>query len=141
MIRGRERIIGLMRRGEGRMGFEVKIHRIAAEGNAVLTERTDAVVFGELRVQFWSAGSSRYTPAESPCGGTTSTSSTSSRDRPRHHGDGVPLAARDDVAGRRTRCGGQGTNDIVPATRHWRDMAKASRVQPINEGVASIKFR
>ena len=38
------------------MGFEVKIHRIAAEGNAVLTERTDAMVFGPLRVQFWVCG-------------------------------------------------------------------------------------
>jgi len=55
-IRGRERIIGLMRRGGGRMGFEVKIHRIAAEGHAVLTERTDALVFGPLRVQFWVCG-------------------------------------------------------------------------------------
>jgi len=55
-IRGRQRISGLMRRGEGRMGFEVKIHRIAAEGNAVLTERTDAMVFGPLRIQFWACG-------------------------------------------------------------------------------------
>lgn len=55
-IRGRERIVGLMRRGEGRMGFEVKIHRIAAEGNVVLTERTDALVFGPLRMQFWVCG-------------------------------------------------------------------------------------
>ena len=55
-IRGRQRIIGLLRRGEGRMGFEVKIHRIAAEGNAVLTERTDAMVFGPLRIQFWVCG-------------------------------------------------------------------------------------
>ena len=55
-IRGRKRIIGLMRRAEGRMGFEVKIHRIAAEGNAVLTERTDAMVFGPLRLQFWVCG-------------------------------------------------------------------------------------
>ncbi len=55
-IRGRQRIIGLMRRGEGRMSFEVKIHRIAAEGNAVLTERTDAMVFGPLRIQFWVCG-------------------------------------------------------------------------------------
>ena len=38
------------------MGFEVKIHRIAAEGNAVLTERTDAMVFGPLRLQFWVCG-------------------------------------------------------------------------------------
>jgi limonene-1,2-epoxide hydrolase len=55
-IRGRERIVGMMRRAEGRMGFEVKIHRIAAEGNAVLTERTDAMVFGPLRIQFWVCG-------------------------------------------------------------------------------------
>jgi limonene-1,2-epoxide hydrolase len=55
-IRGRQRIVGLLRRGEGKMGFEVKIHRIAAEGNAVLTERTDAIVFGPLRIQFWVCG-------------------------------------------------------------------------------------
>ncbi|MDA4109835.1 limonene-1,2-epoxide hydrolase family protein [Mycolicibacterium holsaticum] len=55
-IRGRERIVGLMRRGQGRLGFEVKIHRIAAEGNAVLTERTDALVFGPIRIQFWVCG-------------------------------------------------------------------------------------
>jgi limonene-1,2-epoxide hydrolase len=34
----------------------VKIHRIAAEGNAVLTERTDALIFGPLRLQFWICG-------------------------------------------------------------------------------------
>jgi len=55
-LRGRERIVGLMRRGQGRYGFEVKFHRIAAEGNAVLTERTDALVFGPLRIQFWVCG-------------------------------------------------------------------------------------
>src|SRR5215218_5598124 len=55
-IRGRQRVVGMMRRAEGRMGFEVKIHRIAAEGNAVLTERTDAMVFGPLRIQFWVCG-------------------------------------------------------------------------------------
>ena len=55
-MRGRERIMKLFRRGEGRFGFEVKIHRIAAEGNAVLTERTDAMVIGPLRLQFWVCG-------------------------------------------------------------------------------------
>jgi limonene-1,2-epoxide hydrolase len=55
-IRGRQRIIKLFRRGEGRMGFEVKIHRIAAEGNAVLTERTDALIMGPVRLQFWVCG-------------------------------------------------------------------------------------
>ncbi len=55
-IRGRERIINLMRRSQGRYRFEVKIHRVAAEGNDVLTERTDALVFGPLRLQFWVCG-------------------------------------------------------------------------------------
>ena len=55
-MRGRERIMKLFRRGGGKFGFEVKIHRIAAEGNAVLTERTDALVIGPLRVQFWVCG-------------------------------------------------------------------------------------
>jgi limonene-1,2-epoxide hydrolase len=55
-IRGRRRLMSIFRRGEGRVGFEVKIHRIASEGNAVLTERTDALIFGPLRVQFWVCG-------------------------------------------------------------------------------------
>jgi len=55
-IRGRDRIMKIFRRGQGRAGFEVKIHRIAAEGNAVLTERTDALIFGPLRLQFWVCG-------------------------------------------------------------------------------------
>jgi limonene-1,2-epoxide hydrolase len=55
-LRGRDRIMKLFRRGEGRAGFEVKIHRIAAEGAAVLTERTDVLVFGPLRLQFWVCG-------------------------------------------------------------------------------------
>lgn len=55
-IRGRQRIIKLMQREQGRFGFEVKIHRIAGEGNAVLTERTDALIFGPLRLQFWVCG-------------------------------------------------------------------------------------
>jgi limonene-1,2-epoxide hydrolase len=55
-LRGRDRIVKLFRRGEGRMGFEVKIHRIAADGNSVLTERTDALIVGPLRLQFWVCG-------------------------------------------------------------------------------------
>lgn len=55
-IHGRTRMVRLFRRGQGRMRFEVKIHRIAADGNAVLTERTDALIFGPLRVQFWVCG-------------------------------------------------------------------------------------
>jgi limonene-1,2-epoxide hydrolase len=55
-IRGRRRVMKIFRSGQGRMAFEVKIHRIAADGNAVLTERTDALVFGPLRLQFWVCG-------------------------------------------------------------------------------------
>ena len=55
-MRGRKRIVGIFRRGQGRVGFEVKFHRIAAEGNAVLTERTDALILGPVRMQFWVCG-------------------------------------------------------------------------------------
>ena len=55
-IRGRARAIKLFRQMEGRAAFEVKIHRIAADGAAVLTERTDALIIGPLRLQFWVCG-------------------------------------------------------------------------------------
>ena len=55
-LQGRQRIVKILRRGQGRVGFEVKIHRIAADGNSVLTERTDAIVIGALRLQFWVCG-------------------------------------------------------------------------------------
>ena len=34
-------------------GFEVYLHAISADGAVVLTERTDVLVFGRLRSQFW----------------------------------------------------------------------------------------
>jgi len=55
-VQGRQRIVKLLRSGQGRLRFEVKIHRIAADGSAVLTERTDALVIGPLRLQFWVCG-------------------------------------------------------------------------------------
>ena len=55
-ISGRQRIVKLLRSGEGRAGFEVKFHRMAAEGTSVLTERTDVLVFKALRLQFWVCG-------------------------------------------------------------------------------------
>ncbi|KZS62204.1 limonene-1,2-epoxide hydrolase [Mycobacterium ostraviense] len=55
-IRGGRRTVKLLRKMEGRLGFEVKIHRIAADGAAVLTERTDALILGPLRLQFWVCG-------------------------------------------------------------------------------------
>ena len=55
-IHGRRRAMQLFRRMEGRTAFEVKIHRIAADGAAVLTERSDALIFGPVRLQFWVCG-------------------------------------------------------------------------------------
>ncbi|MDT5114483.1 MAG: limonene,2-epoxide hydrolase [Mycobacterium sp.] len=55
-IRGRARAIKLFRQMDGRAAFEVKVHRIAADGDAVLTERSDALIFGPLRLQFWVCG-------------------------------------------------------------------------------------
>ncbi|MEB3022465.1 limonene-1,2-epoxide hydrolase family protein [[Mycobacterium] crassicus] len=55
-IHGRSATIGVFRRMAGRVGFDVKTHRIAAEGSAVLTERTDVLTLGPLRLQFWVCG-------------------------------------------------------------------------------------
>lgn len=55
-LRGRTRIMKLLRSGQGRMGFAVKFHRIAQDGNTVLTERTDVLIFGPVRLQFWVCG-------------------------------------------------------------------------------------
>ena len=55
-IRGRARAMKLFRGMEGRARFEVKTHRIAVNGSTVITERTDALVFGPVRLQFWVCG-------------------------------------------------------------------------------------
>ena len=55
-IRGRARAMKLFRGMEGRARFEVKTHRIAVNGSTVLTERTDVLVFGRVRLQFWVCG-------------------------------------------------------------------------------------
>ncbi|MBS9531979.1 nuclear transport factor 2 family protein [Mycobacterium sp. M1] len=55
-IRGRNATIGVFRKMAGRAAFQVKIHRIAGDGSAVLTERTDALTVGPLRLQFWVCG-------------------------------------------------------------------------------------
>lgn len=55
-IRGRARAVKLFRSMEGRIGFEVKTHRIAVNGASVLTERTDVLVIGPVRLQFWVCG-------------------------------------------------------------------------------------
>lgn len=56
-IRGRDRVLrvlgGLSRPG---FRFEVYLHAIAADGATVLTERTDVLILGPVRVQFWVTG-------------------------------------------------------------------------------------
>lgn len=37
-------------------GFEVRMHHIAANGDIVLTDRTDVLRVGRVRVAFWVAG-------------------------------------------------------------------------------------
>ena len=41
---------------EGRVGFRVYFHHVAADDGVVLTERTDALVFGPVVWQFWVYG-------------------------------------------------------------------------------------
>jgi limonene-1,2-epoxide hydrolase len=55
-LRGRQRIVKLLRPMEGRLGLEIKVHRVAADGSVVMTERTDAMVIGPVRLQFWVCG-------------------------------------------------------------------------------------
>ena len=53
-VRGRrefEKVLALAARPD--TGFEVYLHSISADGPVVLTERTDALIIGKLRIQFW----------------------------------------------------------------------------------------
>ena len=56
-VRGRDATLRLLR-GLFRpcTGFEATLHRMAATGAVVLTERTDAIVVGRLRIAFWVCG-------------------------------------------------------------------------------------
>jgi limonene-1,2-epoxide hydrolase len=53
-VRGRERIMRWMRplRRPG-FGFRVHLHNVAADGDVVLTERSDALVYGRVEQRFW----------------------------------------------------------------------------------------
>jgi limonene-1,2-epoxide hydrolase len=57
-VHGRERVRRLLRvtLGLDGAGFEVYLHAISAHGASVLTERTDVMKFGRLRIQFWVCG-------------------------------------------------------------------------------------
>ena len=53
-IHGRERLAKAFAAMERpTIGFEAYLHAISADGPVVLTERTDVLVFGSLRAQFW----------------------------------------------------------------------------------------
>ncbi|HEX3981795.1 MAG TPA: limonene-1,2-epoxide hydrolase family protein, partial [Acidimicrobiales bacterium] len=57
-IRGRERVRRVLGAAMGlpKAGFEVYFHSISNDQGAVLTERTDVLIWGPLRVQFWVCG-------------------------------------------------------------------------------------
>ena len=56
-IRGIESVMRILR-GMSRpgVGVDVRLHRIADEGTAVLTERTDILIWNRLRSEFWVCG-------------------------------------------------------------------------------------
>ncbi|KQU61497.1 epoxide hydrolase [Rhodococcus sp. Leaf278] len=41
---------------EPTFGFDVVMHNIAADGDIVLTERTDALIWRRIRIEFWVCG-------------------------------------------------------------------------------------
>jgi limonene-1,2-epoxide hydrolase len=57
-IHGRRGVERLFRTGMEKLpgGFRVHFHAIAAEGNTVLTDRTDELVFGRVRQRVWVCG-------------------------------------------------------------------------------------
>ena len=52
-LRGGRRLVALFRKMQHpSLGFDVKFHRNVAEGDSVLNERTDALIFGRARMVF-----------------------------------------------------------------------------------------
>ncbi len=59
-IKGGRVVSNLFKRLLGKKtGFQVQIHRIATNGNIVMTERTDVIEVGPLHVAFWVCGTFR----------------------------------------------------------------------------------
>ncbi|MCD6059728.1 MAG: hypothetical protein K0S16_39 [Moraxellaceae bacterium] len=59
-ITGGERVAKVLRTAlRPGVAFEVQTHSIAANGDTVLTERTDALKLGPLHLQFWVCGTFR----------------------------------------------------------------------------------
>lgn len=56
-VRGAHRVGSLLRGlSRDRFGFSAEIHHIAADGDIVLTDRTDILRFGPVSIEFWVAG-------------------------------------------------------------------------------------
>lgn len=49
--RGVQKVLAMLERPGA--GFEVYLHATSTEGNVVLTERTDVILLGQARIQFW----------------------------------------------------------------------------------------
>ncbi|NLU81531.1 SnoaL-like domain-containing protein [Rhodococcus sp. HNM0569] len=57
-VRGRARVasaLGSLFR-PGRLGFDVRTHYLATDGDMVLTDRTDEIAFGRFAARFWVYG-------------------------------------------------------------------------------------
>ncbi|MFE3444479.1 limonene-1,2-epoxide hydrolase family protein [Nocardia sp. NPDC059180] len=56
-VRGKRRVAGILRGlNRDRFGFAAEMHHIAADGIIVLTDRTDILRVGPLRIAFWVTG-------------------------------------------------------------------------------------
>lgn len=57
-MRGRERVRRAFHKAMGLSGtgFEVYLHAVSDDGRSALTERTDVLIWGRLRVQIWVCG-------------------------------------------------------------------------------------
>ncbi|WP_063060613.1 limonene-1,2-epoxide hydrolase family protein [Nocardia sienata] len=56
-VRGARRVAKLLRGlDREQFGFSAQMHHIAADGSVVLTDRTDVLRFGPVRISFWVMG-------------------------------------------------------------------------------------
>ncbi|MBC7305098.1 MAG: nuclear transport factor 2 family protein [Nocardia sp.] len=56
-VRGKDRVATLLRGlDRPKLGFSAEIHHIAADGDIVLTDRTDYLHVGPVRIGFWVSG-------------------------------------------------------------------------------------
>ncbi|MFC4375496.1 limonene-1,2-epoxide hydrolase family protein [Nocardia halotolerans] len=56
-VRGKDRVAMLLRGlGRPKLGFSADMHHIAAAGDVVLTDRTDYLHVGPVRIGFWVTG-------------------------------------------------------------------------------------